>query len=90
MSTMMRGGRHGTGPLLTTSFAALIGTMFFCYAQYFVTLPMIPLMVLAIGGDAALIGAVVAALSASSLVLRAFIGHFVDRWSLRGLWPLER
>lgn len=84
-------GPHGSvpagparrGTLRTTPFLATCAATFFCYAQNYVTLPLLPIMVLSIGGDAGLLGLLVAAFSATSFLLRPFVGQLVDAWSLK-------
>jgi len=46
----------------------------------------LPLYVVALGGNATLVGLVVAAFSAPSVLLRPFIGRWVDEWSRRSVY----
>jgi predicted MFS family arabinose efflux permease len=45
-------------------------------------------MILELGGDAALVGLIVAVFSVPSVIVRPFIGRLVDEWSQRGVFLL--
>jgi MFS family permease len=69
-----------SSPLFTRRFVLLCTAGMFGFAQNYAIVPVIPLVVLAYGGDAALAGAALAAFSVSSLVIRPFIGRAVDMY----------
>jgi predicted MFS family arabinose efflux permease len=66
--------------LYTAPFLALCLIAFLGFAQSFVLQPVLPLLVLDLGGDAALVGVALGVFSIPSIVLRPFIGRLVDRW----------
>lgn len=79
----------GTRPrLYTRPFLVVCTVAFLGFSQNFLIGPILPLLVLDMGGDAALVGLVVAAFSLPSVVLRPFIGRAADRWSTRGTWAI--
>ena len=49
---------------------------------------MLPLLILEMGGDAAVVGVIVAVFSVPSVVLRPFIGRLIDEWSQRSTYLL--
>jgi predicted MFS family arabinose efflux permease len=74
--------------LVTVGFAALLVVTFLVYAQNFVIQAIIPLLVVDLGGDAALVGIVVAIYSFPSMVLRPFIGRIADERGLHPTWSV--
>ena len=74
--------------LLTTGFASLLVVTFLVYSQNFLIYPVIPLLVVDLGGDAAVVGIVVAVYSFPSMVLRPFIGRVADERGLHPTWSL--
>jgi MFS family permease len=79
-------GRDSRPRLITVGFAALLAVTFLVYAQNFVIQAVIPLLVVDLGGDAALVGVVVAIYSFPSMILRPFIGRFADERGLHRTW----
>lgn len=80
------GGRESPGgpaPLYTTPFIAVLVITFLVFAQNFAIQPVIPLLVLDQGGDAALVGVVFAVFSIPSVFLRPWIGRLADRYGAR-------
>jgi MFS family permease len=73
----------GPAALYATPFVALLVITFLVFAQQFVIQPVIPLLVLERGGDAALVGVVFAVFSIPSVVLRPWIGRLADRYGAR-------
>ena len=72
--------------LITVGFAALLVVTFLVYSQNFIVQAVIPLLVVDLGGDAALVGIVVAIYSFPSMILRPFIGRFADERGLHPTW----
>jgi MFS family permease len=80
------GGREaldGPAALYTTPFIAVLVITFLVFAQNFAIQPVIPLLVLEHGGDAALVGVVFAVFSIPSVILRPWIGRLADRFGAR-------
>jgi MFS family permease len=71
--------------LWTRTFVLLCAVAFFCYVHWSLLGPIIPLYIKEHGGEAALVGAVAFAFSATSFTLRPLIGRLVDSWSARGV-----
>jgi MFS family permease len=71
--------------LFTRAFVALCVVAFLGFSSNFIIQPVLPLLVVDRGGDATLVGLVVAAFSLPSVVLRPFMGRLVDEWSNRGV-----
>lgn len=67
-----------TAPLLLVCLVGLLG-----FASNMVIQPVLPVLVLEHGGDAGLVGLVIAAFSIPSVIARPYIGRLVDRWSHR-------
>jgi MFS family permease len=78
--------RPGDGRLFTLPFALLCLAAFLGYAQQMAIQPVLPLLVLERGGDAAVVGIVVGVFSIPSVVLRPLLGRLVDEWSGRGVF----
>lgn len=70
-----------TGPLVTLLVVTLLG-----FGQNMILQPVLPLMVLARGGDATLVGLIVAAFSFPSVLLRPVFGRLVDEWNHRRVY----
>ena len=66
--------------LYTPTFVALCLIAFFSFSQSFVLQPIIPLLVLSLGGDTAIVGVALGVFSIPSIVLRPVIGRIADRW----------
>ena len=66
--------------LYTPRFAALCAVAFLGFAQNFALQPIVPLLVLHLGGDTALVGVALGVFSIPSIVLRPVIGRLADRW----------
>jgi MFS family permease len=73
------------GELFTRAFAAMCAVAFLGFASQFMLQPVLPLLVVDRGGDATLVGLVVAAFSLPSVVFRPWMGRLVDEWSTRGV-----
>lgn len=78
-------GEHGPPRLFTRAFLALCSVAFLGFSSQFIIQPVLPLLVVDRGGDATLVGLVVAAFSLPSVVLRPWMGRLVDEWSTRGV-----
>jgi len=70
-------------PLYTVPFVGVLLVTFLVFAQNFIIQPVIPLLILDHGGDAALVGIVFAVFSIPSVVLRPWIGRLADRFGAR-------
>lgn len=67
-----------TGPLIAICAVAFLG-----FASNFVIQPVLPIVIVEYGGDATLVGLVIAAFSFPSVASRPFMGRLVDEWSNR-------
>ena len=74
--------------LLTVGFASLLAVTFLVYTQNFLIQAVVPLLVVNLGGDAALVGIVVAIYSFPSMILRPFIGRLADERGLHPTWSV--
>ncbi|MFN8518527.1 MAG: MFS transporter [Chloroflexota bacterium] len=82
-------GRADARPsLYTSSFVALCALMLLGFCSFNVINPVIPVIVIDAGGDAALAGIIVAMFSIPSVLLRPFFGRLVDEWSKRRVLAL--
>jgi MFS family permease len=72
--------RPGRPALYTAPFLALCAIAFLGFAQSFTLQPIVPLLVLHLGGDTVAVGIALGVFSIPSIVLRPFIGRFADRW----------
>jgi MFS family permease len=68
-------------PLYSRAFVSLCVALVLGFACFGLLTPVIPILVIREGGDAALVGVVVAAYSIPSIVLRPYMGRLVDQWS---------
>ncbi len=73
----------GSATLYTVPFIGILLVTFLVFAQNFIIQPVIPLLVLDQGGDAAMVGVVFAVFSIPSVVLRPWIGRLADRFGAR-------
>ena len=73
--------RSARPTLFGRAFVALCVTVLLGFGCFAMLTPVIPVIVLRLGGDAALVGLVVALHSIPSLLLRPFMGRLVDAWS---------
>jgi MFS family permease len=64
----------------TRAFALLCLAQFLGYAQHFVLQPTLPLYVISLGGTPFVVGLVIAAFGATSVIFRPLIGTWADRW----------
>jgi MFS family permease len=71
--------------LLTPTFLLVCTVGFLGYAHMLLLGPILPLYIQAHGGTAIFVGVVVASFSATSFVLRPFLGRAVDGWTARGV-----
>lgn len=71
--------------LLTPTFLLVCAVGFLGYAHMLLLGPILPLYIQAHGGTATFVGVVIASFSATSFVLRPFLGRAVDGWSARGV-----
>jgi predicted MFS family arabinose efflux permease len=69
-----------TRALLVASICGGLG-----FAHQFVIQPILPLLILANGGDAALVGLFIAAFSIPSVLMRPLLGNLADRSSIRSM-----
>jgi predicted MFS family arabinose efflux permease len=67
--------------LYTTPFVTLCAVALLCFGANTMLQPLLPILILQQGGDAALVGLVIAAFSLPSVVLRPLMGRAVDSWS---------
>jgi MFS family permease len=74
--------------ILTVAFVALLAATFLVYAENFVIQAVVPLLVVNLGGDAALVGVIVAIYSFPSMILRPFIGRIADERGLHPVWSV--
>lgn len=74
--------------LYTRPFVALCALMLLGFCSFNVINPVIPVIVIDAGGDAALAGIIVAMFSIPSVLLRPFFGRLVDEWSKRRVLAL--
>lgn len=79
-------GPSAVGPrpsLYTRPFIALCAMMFLGFSSFSLVNPIIPVIVIDAGGDAALAGIIVAVFSVPSVLFRPYFGRLVDEWSKR-------
>src|SRR5262245_2108454 len=69
----------------TPTFTLLCSAQFLGYAQHAVLTPVLPLYVTYLGGSAVMVGLVLAAYAATSVVVRPVVGHWTDRWNEAGV-----
>lgn len=69
-------------------FVTLCTIVFLGFAAFAIIGPVVPLLILELGGDAAMVGVIVAVYSVPSVLVRPFLGQLVDRWNQRGVWLL--
>ncbi|MBX3031221.1 MAG: MFS transporter [Chloroflexi bacterium] len=74
--------------LYTRPFVALCALVLLGFCSFSVVNPVIPVIVIDAGGDAALAGIIVAVFSVPSVLLRPFFGRLVDEWSKRRVLTL--
>lgn len=74
--------------LYTRPFVALCAVMLLGFSSFNLINPVIPIVVIDMGGDAALAGVIVAVFSIPSVLLRPFFGRLVDEWSKRRVLSL--
>ena len=74
--------------LMTREFMLLCTATALGYAHHALLTPILPLFINKQGGTASLVGAVTAAFSVTSFILRPFIGRAVDNWSSKGMMLL--
>jgi MFS family permease len=67
--------------LYSPAFVALCAAVFLGFCCFGIVNPVIPVIILEMGGDAFLIGLIVAVYSIPSILLRPFMGRLVDEWS---------
>ena len=72
----------------TRTFLLLCSAQFFGYAQHAVLTPVLPLYVTHLGGSALMVGLVLAAFAATSVIIRPLVGHWADRWNEAGVMIL--
>src|SRR5882724_4885074 len=69
----------------TRTFLLLCSAQFLGYAQHAVLTPVLPLYVTHLGGSAFIVGLVLAAFAATSVVVRPLVGHWADHWNEAGV-----
>jgi MFS family permease len=72
----------------TPTFTLLCSAQFLGYAQHAVLTPVLPLYVTYLGGSAFIVGLVLAAFAATSVIVRPVVGHWSDRWNEGGVMIL--
>lgn len=78
-------GDKGAGParrkerLYDRAFVGILGIDFLAFVQWFSLQPVIPLLVLDLGGDAAMAGLAFAVFSIPSIIMRPVFGRLIDR-----------
>lgn len=74
--------------LYSRPLVALLSVTFLGFLHNMLLQPVLPLLVLARGGDATLVGLIVAAFSFPSVLLRPVFGRLVDEWNHRRVYLL--
>jgi MFS family permease len=69
----------------TRTFLLLCSAQFLGYAQHALLTPVLPLYVTYLGGSAFMVGLVLAAFAATSVIVRPIVGHWADRWNEAGV-----
>jgi MFS family permease len=69
----------------THTFLLLCSAQFLGYAQHALLTPVLPLYVTHLGGSAFMVGLVLAAFAATSVIVRPVVGHWADRWNEAGV-----
>jgi predicted MFS family arabinose efflux permease len=87
------GGVAGTVDLIRprlydARFLTLCSVVLLGFGSFAIIGPVLPLAILDLGGDAALVGLLVAIYSVPSVLLRPFIGRLIDEWSQRNIFLL--
>jgi predicted MFS family arabinose efflux permease len=75
-------------PLYDGRFLTLCSVVFLGFAAFAIIGPVVPVLVIELGGNAALVGVIVAIYSIPSVLVRPFLGRLIDSWSQRGVWLL--
>ena len=73
--------------IISRRFVALLGVVFLGFAQYHILQAVLPVLIIARGGDAAIAGFVVATHSIPSVLFRPAIGSTIDRIGARVVMP---
>src|SRR5437867_4409096 len=76
------------GSLYSPGFVALLAVTLLGFSMNMLLQPVLPVLVLARGGDATLVGLIVAAFSFPSVLLRPVFGRLVDEWNHRRVYLL--
>lgn len=71
----------GDDRLYSSTFVALCTAVFLGFCCFGIVNPVLPVVILELGGDAFLVGVIVAVYSIPSVLLRPFMGRLVDEWS---------
>lgn len=74
-------GTAATARLYSGPFMALCVAAFLGFSCFGIVNPVIPVVILEGGGDAFMVGVIVAVYSIPSILLRPFMGRLVDEWS---------
>ena len=69
-------------------FVTLLSVVFLGFAAFAIIGPVLPILIIDLGGSAALVGVIVAVYSIPSVLLRPFLGRLIDTWSQRNVWLL--
>ena len=69
-------------------FLTLCLIVFLGFAAFAVIGPVLPILIVELGGGAALVGVIVAVYSIPSVLVRPFLGRLIDSWSQRNVWLL--
>ncbi len=67
--------------LYDRAFVTLCVAVFLGFSSFTILSPVIPVVVLELGGDAFVVGLIIAIYSIPSVLLRPFMGRLVDEWS---------
>lgn len=79
---------EGKPRLYDGRFVTLCAVVFMGFAAFAIIGPVLPILILELGGNAALVGVIVAIYSIPSVLVRPFLGRLIDTWSQRNVWLL--
>ena len=70
-----------TAPLWTSTFVLLCLVELLGYSQQAMINPILPLYIIQLGGSPFIVGLVISAFAATSVIARPIVGYWADRWS---------